>query len=236
MRALAVILARGGSKRMPRKNIVDFCGKPMLAWSVEAALVSGAFTRVLVSTDDPEIASIARSCGAQAPFLRSGAADDRAPSSEATAVALAQAEAHWSEQYGVVAQLMANCPLRDVNDIRRSIDHFLTRGVRSQVSCARLGWMNPWWSAELGAKGEPSYLFPEMRTRRSQDLPPLYCPSGALWLAQAAVLKQERTFFVPDHVFYPLHWMSAIDIDDEADLEMATAAYLARSQGRADHA
>ena len=95
MKHIAIILARGGSKRLPRKNIHDFHGKPLLAWSVEAALQSGQFDRVLVSTDDPEIADIARSFGAAVPFLRDSAADDMTPSSEATLAALGQAEQHW---------------------------------------------------------------------------------------------------------------------------------------------
>ena len=69
MKHIAIILARGGSKRLPRKNILDFHGKPMLAWTIEAALQSGQYDHVLVSTDDPEIAEIARSFGAQVPFL-----------------------------------------------------------------------------------------------------------------------------------------------------------------------
>src|SRR3990167_2516990 len=67
---LAVIPARGGSKRIPRKNIKSFCGKPMIAWSIEAALQSGCFDHVVVSTDDAEIAEVARQCGAQVPFMR----------------------------------------------------------------------------------------------------------------------------------------------------------------------
>jgi CMP-N-acetylneuraminic acid synthetase len=89
---IAIILARGGSKRLPRKNILDFHGKPLLAWTVEAALHSGKFDRVLVSTDDREIADIARSFGAEVPFLRKIAAGDHASSSEATLAALQQAE------------------------------------------------------------------------------------------------------------------------------------------------
>jgi N-acylneuraminate cytidylyltransferase len=228
MKHIAIILARGGSKRLPRKNILDFHGKPMLAWSVEAVVQSGQYDRVLVSTDDPEIAEIARSFGAEVPFLRDSAADDITPSSEATLAALRQAEQHWGEQFDAVSQLMANCPLRDAGDITASVQNFINRGADSQISSFRFGWMNPWWAAKLNEQGTPDYLFPEARLARSQDLPPLYCPSGAIWVARAQVLKSAKTFYVPSHIFHALSWMSAMDIDDAEDLEMARACFLSK--------
>lgn len=225
MKHIAIILARGGSKRLPRKNILDFHGKPMLAWSVEAALQSGQYDRVLVSTDDQEIAEVALSFGAEVPFLRDSAADDITPSSEATLAALRQAEQHWGEQFDVVSQLMANCPLRNADDISASVRNFIDRSAVAQLSCFRFGWMNPWWAAKLDERGTPEFLFPEAMTSRSQDLPPLYCPSGALWVALAPTLKANKTFYAPNHIFYPLSWVSAMDIDDGEDLEMAKACF-----------
>lgn len=232
MKHIAVILARGGSKRLPRKNILDFHGKPMLAWSVEAALQSGQFDQVLVSTDDREIADIARSFGAAVPFLRNSAQDDMASSSEATLAALNQAEEHWNIRFDVVTQLMANCPLRDAGEIRCAVETFASRKAPSQISCFRFGWMNPWWAAKLDAQGTPDYLFPEARLERSQDLPFLYCPSGAIWIARARSLKTEKTFYAPGHTFHPLNWISAMDIDDAEDMEMAKACFLVKQQGK----
>lgn len=225
MKHIAIILARGGSKRLPRKNILDIHGKPMLAWSVEAALHSGQFDQVLVSTDDLEIAEIARSFGAAVPFLRDSAADDITPSSEATLAALRQAERYWEEQFDVVSQLMANCPLRDAADVTTSVQNFIKKGAESQISCFRFGWMNPWWAAKLDKQGAPDYLFPDARLSRSQDLPSLYCPSGAIWIARTSVLKSAKTFYVPSHIFHPLSWMSAMDIDDAEDFLMAQACF-----------
>jgi CMP-N-acetylneuraminic acid synthetase len=230
MKHLAIVLARGGSKRLPRKNILDFHGKPLLAWSVQAALQSGQFDRVLVSTDDPEIAEIGREFGAAVPFLRDSAADDVTPSSEATLAALGQAERHWDENFDVVSQLMANCPLRDATDVKAALQNFADRGAESQISCFRFGWMNPWWAVKLDGQGRPDYLFPEARIARSQDLPPLYCPSGALWTARVRALRAANTFYVPGHIFHELSWMSAMDIDDAEDLEMARACYLIKKR------
>lgn len=229
-RRIAIILARGGSKRLPKKNILDFHGKPMLAWTVLAALDSGEFDRVLVSTDDDEIAKIARKYGAEVPFLRNIAADDIASSSQATMIALSQAERHWGEEYELVSQLMANCPLRDANDIRESIGNFERKNVNSQLSCFRFGWMNPWWAMKLDACGYPENLHPEALTARSQDLPPLYCPSGACWIARTDALKEHGSYYTPGRIFHPMHFLSAMDIDDKDDLEMARAFYLIKQK------
>lgn len=230
MSHIAIILARGGSKRLPRKNMLDFFGKPMLAWTVEAALHSGQFDRVLVSTDDREIAEIGRSFGAEAPFLRETAVDDLATSSEATLAALKQAEEYWGEQYDVVSQLMANCPLRDAKDIKATVQNFMDQGAESQISCFRFGWMNPWWAAKINQQNVPEYLFPKARSSRSQDLPPLYCLSGAIWVSRTAVLRSEKTFYARNHVLYPLSLISAVDIDDESDMEMAKLYFLNNRQ------
>lgn len=230
MKHIAIILARGGSKRLPRKNILDFHGKPMIAWTIDAALQSAMYDHVLVSTDDPEIAEIARAFGAEVPFLRDSAADDITPSSEATLAALRQAEQHWCEQFDVVTQMMANCPLRDAADIKSAIRTFTSNDASSQISCFRFGWMNPWWAAKLDGIGKPDYLFPEARAARSQDLPPLYCASGAIWIAHVQPLKTERSFYTTKHIFHPLSWISAMDIDDAEDMEMAKACFLIKGK------
>lgn len=227
-RRIAIILARGGSKRLPRKNILDFHGKPMLAWSVEAALASGQYQRVLVSTDDEEIAQVSRDFGAEVPFLRSSAADDVASSSQATLVALRQAEQYWGEEYDSISQLMANCPMRSSDDIRDGVRNFEEQRPESQLSCFRFGWMNPWWAMKLDEEEHPVPLFQEALTARSQDLPPLYCPSGALWIARTLALKKYGTFYTPQRIVYQMHWVSAMDIDDMDDLLMAKASFLVR--------
>jgi N-acylneuraminate cytidylyltransferase len=222
-RRIAIIPARGGSKRIPRKNIIPFNGKPMIAWTIDAALQSGMFSRVLVSTDDEEIRQVSIQAGAQVPFLRQAAFDDHSTSSEATLGALRQAEQHWGDTYTSVTQLMANCPLRHCADIQDAVSHFEQSSAPAQISCFKFGWMNPWWAVQLSPEGKPTYAFPEIRDSRSQDLPPLYCPTGAIWIASVTALKQCGTFYAPEHVFHPMHHISAVDIDDHDDLIMAQA-------------
>ena len=215
---IAVIPARGGSRRVPRKNIRLLLGRPSIAYTIDAALESKVFDRIVVTTDDEEIAAVARDFGAEVPFLRSAAlSDDVTPVSAATADALDRA----GEDYTSVAQLMPNCPLRSADDIRMSFARFLESGADSQISVTRFGWQNPWWAAELDEKGRIIPRFPELALVRSQDLPALFCPTGAVWWGRAAVIRERRTFHVEGKTGWEMPWQRAVDIDTEADWEMA---------------
>lgn len=225
---IAVIPARGGSKRIPRKNIVDFFGRPLIAWTIDAALGASVFDRVLVSTDDPEIADVARSCGVNVPFLRNRAADDAAHASAATLAALDQVREQLNEDHAVVVQLMPNCPLRGSTEILSALDRFYARSASFQISCFRYGWMNPWWAVRLDENGVPKPVFGGALSSHSQNLDTLYCPTGAIWIAETAALRAAGTFYGPDHTFEPMHWTAAVDIDDAEDLEMARAVFSMR--------
>lgn len=222
---IAIIPARGGSKRIPSKNITDFLGKPMIAWTIEAAKMSSCFDRILVSTDDERIAEVAIGHGAEVPFLRASHADDLSPVSEATVSALRQAMDYWEEEYSAVVQLMANCPLRSAKDIKGAMEKFSAFGRSFQISCFKYGWMNPWWAVQLEPSGQPRRLFPEASGKRSQDLPELFCPTGAIWIAESCELLDHQTYYGPNHVFEPIPWVSAVDIDDYDDLIFAKSVY-----------
>lgn len=218
---IAVIPARGGSKRILKKNIKPLMGKPMLAWTIEAAMASGCFDRIVVSTDCEEIAAVAASYGNEIPLHRDNYADDFSSVSQATAYVLEQIEAKG--KYTKVAQLMPNCPLRNAEDIRKAISDFDEGNREFQISCFRYGWMNPWWAATLNEDGQPTPLYPEGYEKRSQDLPELYCPTGAIWLANVERLLETRDFYGDGHCFCELPWQSALDIDDMNDWQMAEA-------------
>lgn len=220
---IAIIPARGGSKRIPHKNIIDFCGKPMIAWTIQAAKESGLFDRILVSTDDQSIAEVSIAWGAEVPFLRARFSDDHTPVSEATVSALQQAMDQWGDHYVSVTQLMANCPLRTADDIEQAVITFEEQNRDFQISCFKFGWMNPWWAVKLDSEGHPKRLFPETVGQRSQDLPELFCPTGAIWVAKVEGLLSTKTFYGQGHVFEPLAWESAVDIDDYDDLRFAVA-------------
>jgi N-acylneuraminate cytidylyltransferase len=224
---IAIIPARGGSKRIPKKNIVDFNGKPMIAWTIEAAKKSNIFSRIRVSTDSNEIADIAKGYGAEVPFMRDRFADDMAPVSKATTDALIQAEAYWGVEFDTVTQLMANCPLRGADDILAFHNEFSVRKVDYLLSCFKFGWMNPWWAFRLNDQKSHSFLFKDLTHQRSQDLDDLFCPTGSIWMAKAHALKSSNSFHGENQQFCEIDWIPSVDIDDEKDLQIAKsiAAY-----------
>jgi N-acylneuraminate cytidylyltransferase len=218
---IAIIPARGGSKRILKKNIVDFDGKPMIAWTIEAAIKSNLFSKILVSTDCEDIAEISREYGADVPFLRRGFSDDITPVSEATCDALCQAEEYWDTNFDTVTQLMANCPLRTAKDIASFHNEFSMRGIDFLLSCFKFGWMNPWWAFKLNEQNNHNFIFPDALKQRSQDLDDLFCPTGSIWMAKGEALKKSRSFYVDGQQFNPVHWIAAVDIDDKQDLDFA---------------
>ncbi len=221
LRALAVIPARGGSKRVPLKNIRELKGRPLIAYTIDAALESGVFEQVVVSTDSDHIAEIARACGAEVPFMRdSSIADDHTPVSAATADALVRLDP-GATRFDFVAQLMANCPFRTAEDVVSSHDSIQKSGAESQISVCRYGWLNPWWAMTMAVDGALSPLFEEQMASRSQDLPEVFCPTGAVWWARAEVLREKQTFHVPGRTGWEIVWDHALDIDDEDDWRMA---------------
>jgi pseudaminic acid cytidylyltransferase len=224
---LAVIPARGGSKRIPRKNIKPLHGKPMIAYTIEAALQSGVFEKVIVSTDEAEIAKISKQYGAEVPFVREATlADDHTPASLVTLDALEKLDPSAST-YTHVSQLMPNCPLRNAEDIQKSFEQLQQTNADTQLSVNRFGWLNPWWAFKMADKNDKGGqnilepLFPEAFKTRSQDLPTLFALTGALWWAKTDVLRKEKTFHTATRTGFELSWQHALDIDDEEDWQMA---------------
>jgi N-acylneuraminate cytidylyltransferase len=217
---IAIIPARGGSKRIPGKNVRDLAGRPMIAYTVEAACASGLFERVVVTTDSREIAKIAERHGAEAPFLREAAlADDVTPVSLATLDALQRLDPE-GERYDVLAQLMPNCPLRSAEDVQHSHVQFRERNSLSQISVVRYGWQNPWWAMRRNQQFALEPLFPDEMKQRSQDLPELFCPTGAIWWASADALRREKTFHLEGRTGWEIPWERGIDIDTQEDWAM----------------
>lgn len=219
---IAIIPARGGSKRIPNKNIIEFGGKPMIAHTIEAAIQSKIFDKIIVSTESKEIAEISIKFGAEVPFLREKYYDDFAQPSQATIHTVKKASEYYNEKYKSVFQLMANCPFRNSNDIQEAWNFFNLYNHNFQISCFKYGWINPWWACKLDAKNEPIPIFSDaIRNNRSQDLPEVYCPTGAIWIANTVDLITEGTFHSNEQKFFPISLKSAMDIDDYDDLEFA---------------
>lgn len=224
-RNIAIIPCRGGSKRVPGKNTKALGGKPLIAYAIEAALQSEVFDAVIVSTDSVEIAEVAVAHGAEVPFMRGEAlADDYSPVSAATVDALKRTDP-TGNLYQNVAQLMANCPLRNVEDIISSYRQFIASNADSQISVTEYGWLNPWWAMTSDEQNVLNPVFKERMGVRSQDLPRLVCPTGAIWWAKADVLLAHGTFYAPNYAGWSMPWERAVDIDTEEDWKMAEVLF-----------
>jgi pseudaminic acid cytidylyltransferase len=218
---IAVIPARSGSKRVPKKNIRLLCGKPIISYTIEAALESKIFSSVVVSTDSQEIADISRDHGAEVPFIRSeNLADDFSPVSLVTLDAINQIDKDGNK-FHCIAQVLPNCPLRDSADIVNSFSQFIESETESQISVTRYGWLNPWWAMTKDKNSILAPIFQEQTKKRSQDLPELFCPTGAIWWIKANVLRREKTFHCENRTGWEIAWSHAVDIDNEEDWKMA---------------
>jgi len=199
---IAVIPARGGSKRIPRKNIKTFCGKPMIAWSIEAAKVSGPFDHIIVSTDDIEIAEVAKQWGAEVPFMRPAElSNDYAGTTEVITHAT-----QWALDQGfdlkAVCCIYATAPFIHVADLKRGLNA-LESGGDWAYAFAVTDFASPIFrSFKRLPNGGLEMLFPEYYLSRSQDLPKAFHDAGQFyWGKPTAWIEGKRVF---DHESLPI--------------------------------
>ena len=220
-RILAVIPARGGSKGLPGKNIRDLAGKPLIAWSIDAARQSKYVDEVIVSTDCAETARIAKACGGNVPFIRPSAlATDEAKGIDVIAHAL-----DWrnetSPQIDLVLVLQPTSPLRTHQDIDQAIELLFKKEARSMVSVCPVEH-HPWWMNVLPENHSmKDFLRPELINTNRQQLPPYYRLNGAIYLADISFLKQTRSFIADGTFAYLMPPENSIDIDTLLDFRLA---------------
>jgi N-acylneuraminate cytidylyltransferase len=234
---VAIIPARGGSKRIPRKNIREFGGKPMIAHSIESALRSGLFERVIVSTDDPEIAAVAREHGADVPFLRPPElSDDHANTTEVVAHAIDFLRAQGTSPETVCC-IYATAPFVQIDDLARAAQIF-EHGRWSYVFAATTYAFTVFRSFRKAADGSLQMVFPEHQNTRSQDLPEALHDAGQFYFGKAqAWLDGEPVFGARSTVLLIPRWRVQ-DIDNEDDWMRAEAMsrYLAPMLGQGNPA
>ncbi len=235
MRSIAIITARGGSKRIPRKNIRLFRGLPMIAWPIKAALAAMIFDHVLVSTDDVEIAEVARAYGAEVPFLRPAAlADDFTHAHKAARHGLEWAIENLSAADPIEAfcHIYPTAPLLSTRTIREGLRLLGGKGVTNVYAAQRVSF--PIYQVvERRQDGTLHPLFPpEKFTLRSQDMPTCFIDAGQMyWFRTAHFLKHE-TRIGPDTAVVEVPQETALDIDTEEDWTFAEK--LAALHGRED--
>ena len=213
---LAVIPARGGSKRITRKNIKLFCGKPMIAWSIEAAIQSGCFDHVVVSTEDAEIAEVARQCGTPVPFMRPIALSDDHTGTKAVvahAIEWFAAQGQMPEQ---VCCLYATAPFVSVDDLRRGLTVLTETG--SDFAFAVTSYAFPIQRAiRITPAGGVEMFSPEHFNTRSQDLEEAFHDAGQFYWGRAQAWLEERMIFshAAAPVRLPRHRVQDIDTPED---------------------
>ena len=228
---LAIITARGGSKRIPRKNIKEFCGKPILCYSIEAAFASQAFDEVMVSTDDAEIAEIARSTGASVPFFRSAEmSGDYASTDDVIMEVLKEYEKSglFFEAFCCIyptAPFLTGKRLKDAMELLETADSVMPVVPFSYP---------PQRGLIVNDKGFVERQFPEYATARSQDLPKIYHDCGQFYACRTAPFMEAGTTDVEKLVPLVLSEMEVQDIDTLDDWEIAEIKYKRLNHGKAE--
>lgn len=225
-RVLAIIPARGGSKRLPRKNILNFAGKPLIAWTIDAALSSKNVDKVIVSTDDEEIAQVAQNCGAEVPFLRpSTLSEDESSSADVIAHAI-EFLAKRGDSFDVIALLQPTSPLRNSRHIDKAIDLYLSKNANSVISVCKTEH-SPLWCGRIDETlSMDSFLRDEVKNKRSQDLPEFYRLNGAIYLIDRTLFCRELTLFPNEKTFaFLMEDKFSIDIDTELDYRFAEVCH-----------
>ena len=224
MKILALIPARGGSKRVPGKNIKALGGMPLIGWSIKAAHESKVCTCVHVSTDDEDIAAVSRQYGAYVPGLRPAhLATDTAGSVDVAIHALDVYEAEFGEVDGLLL-LQPTSPFRTSATIRRAIELYAEYNGLHPVVSVSAASCHPAWCFRTKEGGMEPFLGWDMIGQRSQDLEPAWMLNGAIYVIAPSRLRTERKFLTPDT--QPLIMESAqeaIDIDTPADWAAAEA-------------
>lgn len=215
---VCVIPARGGSKRIPRKNVRDFCGKPMIAWPVKAAMDSGCFDRIVVSTDDDQIAEVAEETGAEAPFRRSGdLADDHTPTVPVIADAIARL--NIPDQTPVCC-LYATSPFVTPTDLRAGMDRLEETGAPFVLSVTTYAF--PIQRAlRRDASGKIEMFDPAHMQTRSQDLEEAWHDAGQFYWGHAESWKSGQGIFAAGTQGLALPRHRVQDIDTEEDWKWA---------------
>ena len=223
MSAIAIITARGGSKRIPRKNIKDFLGKPIIAYSIEAALQSGVFDEVMVSTDDEEIAEIARKYGAKVPFLRSEAtSNDFATTLDVLTEVLDSYKA-IGKQYDIFACIYPTAPFITSEKLKNAFNLLQSNNGNSVVPVVKYSF--PPQRAFVERDGFIVYQYPEFALKRSQDLEPIYHDSGQFYICKTDSFLKDGKVISDKSVPFVLPEEEVQDIDTLSDWVIAEEKY-----------
>lgn len=227
---LAIIPARGGSRDIPSKNIVHLGGRPLIDWTIAAAIESTTVDRVVVSTDDDAIAKVAEQCGAEVPFMRPA----HLASDDTPGVAPILDVAHRINEAGIIVTLQPTSPFRTAEDIDSAVRMVRDEGGNDFCVSVVNVKHHPNWSFRMENDGQlRRYEAGPLITRR-QDLPTVFALNGAVYVARREALLEQKTLVGNRTVGSPMPAERSIDIDTPADLQLAEALLTIRPEVSAE--
>ena len=230
-KTIAVIPARGGSKRIPRKNMKPFCGKPMIAYSIEAAIRAGIFDEIIVSTDDEEIADIAKNAGASVPFMRPKELSDDFTATGAVvehAIKFLQAR---GDRIKFVCTIYATAPLIDEFYIKLGLEKLRASNAKNAFSCTSMPFPI-WRTFKIAKDGRCEMFWRENFAKRSQDLEEAYQDAGQFYWTNLDAPSSDEIFFGRDSIAIVLPRHLVQDIDTPQDWIRAEFLYEAVQKSR----
>ena len=217
---VAVIPARGGSKGLPGKHLLEAGGKPVIAWSIEGAQASRHIDRLILSSEDAEIIGVARRWGCEVPFVRPA---DLAGDTAKIEDALIHALDALGNEYDYLVLLQATSPLRAAEDIDACLDMCARTNAPACVSVT-LPEKSPYWMYRVGDDGRMQRLLEEgAEFHRRQDLPPVYGVNGAVYVAEVPWFRENRTFLHPETRAHVMPSERAVDLDEPRDFVLLKA-------------
>ncbi len=223
MSSIAIITARGGSKRIPRKNVKSFCGKPILVYSIEAAIGSGCFDEVMVSTEDAEIAQIAEKAGAKVPFLRSEkTSGDFATTADVIEEVLAEYAAR-GQHFDYACILYPTAPFVTGDKLKKAMDMLQNEGADSVLPIVQYSF--PPQRAFVSRGGRICFAEEKYARTRSQDLEPMYHDSGQFCCFRTELFLQKHTLVTDNTLGIVCPETEVQDIDTFEDWKLAELKY-----------
>ena len=215
---LAIIPARGGSKRLPNKNILDLAGKPLITWSIKAGIKSEYIDKVVVSSDSDDILNISQKNGADIIKRPKDLASDKATSFDA----IKHTIENINESFDYVILLQPTSPLRNDIHIDEALELFFKKKANAVISVCETDH-SPLWSNTLPKDGSMErFIDDKIKNLRSQDFPTYYRLNGAINICRTDKLLEEKTFFIKDNIYaFKMDRESSVDIDEKIDFQLA---------------
>ena len=222
---LSIIPARAGSKGLKQKNLKELCGKPLVCWSIDAGLKSKYIDEVMVSTDDLQIAEVAKTYGAKVPFIRPKfLSKDTTPTFDVIEHAVQYYKSELKKEFDYIVLLEPTSPLREIEDIDNSIKKLINSNAQSIVGISKTESQNPSFLVLKNAESYISgYEHPNIEVVRRQNIKSVFFLEGSIYISKTSILLNRKTFYHEKTLGYEIHKFKSFEIDDIYDFVIIEA-------------